>query len=562
MAGKGLYYILLCTAVLWSGCRSSSQDQAGLQSFIERHVSLVDPLNRQANLAFWSATTTGRQEYYDRMERLQLAIRRIYSDPNEFAYIKGLRDSGRIRDPKLKRQLERLYLSYLPNQIPAELLARMTELDTRIQKAYNDYRPTIDDRQLTINQIYQILTSQKDQQLRMKAWQASREVGNIIVDDLLQLVRLRNRAARLLGFGDFHQMSIFVAEQDRDELDGLFDELDRLTSGPYLRMKAELDKTLAMQYGIEVAQLMPWHYHDPFFQRTPLVFEVDLDAFYKGKDVKEISRVYYAGIGLPVDQILSSSDLYDKPGKDPHAYGMDLDRHGDVRVLANIQDTERWMETLLHELGHAVYSKYHDMNLPWLLREPAHSFTTEAIAMFFGRLSRNPIWIRDMLGLADHEIERISQITDRYLRFQQVLFVRWALVMYNFEKALYADPDQDLNSLWWNLVERYQFIKRPSAKPDAGWASKLHFVKAPCYYHNYVLGELLASQLDHYIKIKILGLPEGAKTGFLNDQRIGQYLKRKVLGPAALYHWQQMIRQATGEALNPRYFVQQFVQAS
>ena len=30
----------------------------------------------------------------------------------------------------------------------------------------------------------------------------------------------------------------------------------------------------------------------------------------------------------------------------------------------------------LHELGHAIYDKYHDPNEPWLLREPAHPFTT------------------------------------------------------------------------------------------------------------------------------------------------------------------------------------------
>ncbi len=61
------------------------------------------------------------------------------------------------------------------------------------------------------------------------------------------------------------------------------------------------------------------------------------------------------------------------------------------------------METMLHELGHAVYGKFIDKSLPFLLREPAHIFATEAVAMFFGRLSRDANWLQDMLKLSDEE---------------------------------------------------------------------------------------------------------------------------------------------------------------
>ncbi len=189
-------------------------------------------------------------------------------------------------------------------------------------------------------------------------------------------------------------------------------ELGELTSEPFARLKKELDRILADGYGIAPADLMPWHYHDPFFQRTPLVYDQDLDLYYKDKDVKELSQEYYASVGLPVDDILARSDLYDRQNKYPHAFSQDLDRKGDVRILCNLQNTERWMETILHELGHAVYSKYHDRDEPWLLREPAHSFTTEAIAMFFGRLSRNAAWMQEMLDLSDKERTEIEQASD------------------------------------------------------------------------------------------------------------------------------------------------------
>jgi peptidyl-dipeptidase A len=217
------------------------------------------------------------------------------------------------------------------------------------------------------------------------------------------------------------------------------------------------------------------------------------------------------------------------------------------------------METILHELGHAVYSKYHDPNEPWLLREPAHSFATEAVAMLFGRLSRNADWMQQMLDLPDEETTRIRNVSDKYLQFQQILFARWAMVMYNFEKALYADPDRDLNNLWWDLVEKYQLVRRPPGPADAGWASKLHFTTAPCYYHNYMLGELLASQLHYHIVNEVLGLESDEGLSYVGDQRVGWYLRGKVLGPGARYPWNEMIARATGERLTPRYFVEQFI---
>jgi peptidyl-dipeptidase A len=409
-----------------------------------------------------------------------------------------------------------------------------------------------------MTEIYKIMTTETDSDIRRKAWAASKEVGPVIIGDFLRLVRMRNQLAQQAGFPNYHTYSLFVHEQSVEAIDAIFEELDQLTAGPFGALKSELDTLLAADYGIGIEDLRPWHYHDPFFQRTPLVYEVDLDQYYAAHDVAQLAIDYYAGIGMEVDDIMARSDLYDKPGKNPHAFATDIDRQGDVRILANIANDERWMETTLHELGHAVYFKYHDRDEPYLLREPAHSFTTEAAAMFFGRLSRNAAWMDAMLGLSDAQWAELETVTDKYLQFQQLLFARWALVMYNFEKALYANPDRDLNTLWWDMVERYQYVRRPESEPDAGWVSKLHFTQAPCYYHNYMLGELLASQWHYYLTENVLS-DEDAEAGYVGQPRVGAYFKGQVFGPGAVYHWNEMIRRSTGRPLSADAFIEQFV---
>lgn len=71
--------------------------------------------------------------------------------------------------------------------------------------------------------------------------------------------------------------------------------------------------------------------------------------------------------------------------------------------------------------------------------------------------------------------------------------------MYRFEQQMYQNPDQDLNALWRDLVEKYQMIKRPANRNEPDRATKIHIATSPCYYHNYLLGELLASQLYYHI---------------------------------------------------------------
>jgi peptidyl-dipeptidase A len=548
--------VTLVVAVV--GCGPQTKQQQ-LEGFITAHVAKVKPLAKEAHLAYWQAANTGKAEDYTRVSELEFEIRRIYSNPKEFALLKSIKESGQIEDAILARQLDVLYNGYLENQIDKKLLKKLVDMGTEIEKDFSTFRGTIGGEKVTDNQIKEILKTEMDLAKRKETWLASKQVGAVVADKLIQLVKLRNKAAHKVGFANYHVLSLTTAEQDVSELDRVFNELYELTKGPYGEAKADLDRVLAAKYGVEIEQLRPWHYHDPFFQETPLVYELDLDSYYADKDVKELAVAFLDGIGLSTESILARSDLYEREGKNPHAFCTDIDKEGDVRILCNLKNNEQWMETILHELGHAVYDKYHDRQVPYLLREPAHIFTTEAIAMFFGRLSRNAAWMQQMLGLSDQQRADVEKVSGKYARLKQLIFARWAMVMYNFEKALYADPDQDLNSLWWRTVDKYQLVRGPEGRNEPDWAAKIHFTIAPVYYHNYVLGELLASQLHHHIVHNVLLLDSDKDVSYVGRRKAGDYLRKNVFEAGSVYHWNEMIRRATGEELAPKYFVAQFV---
>lgn len=551
--------IVLTISVVLFGCAPNAKE-AELDEFITSHVGKIKPMAKEVSLASWEAAISGRPEDYDKVSELTLKVRQVYSDPQEFAFLKDAKESGQVTDAILARQLDVLYNSYLESQIEPELLKKIVDLGTKIEKNFSTFRGTIEGNKVTDNEIKEILKTQTDSGKRKQAWLASKQVGAEVADDIVQLVKLRNEAAKKLGFDNYHTLSLATSEQDVKELDRIFEKLYELTNEPYAKLKAELDRILADNYGIAVAELMPWHYHDPFFQETPLVYELDLDAYYEDKDVKELAAEFYAGIGLPVESILANSDLYEREGKNPHAFCTDIDREGDVRILCNITNNEYWMEVTLHELGHAVYDKYHDRQVPFLLRRPVHAFTTEAIAMFFGRLSRNSAWMQQMLGLTDRQRAQIEKVSGKYAQLKQLIFARWDMVMYNFEKQLYANPEQDLDSLWWRMVEKYQLVKRPQGRDEPDWAAKIHFTIAPCYYHNYLLGELLASQLHNHMTREILKLESDKNLSYIGRRELGDFLRENIFEAGAVYHWNEMIKRATGQPLTPDYYVGQFVE--
>lgn len=552
---------VLTMSIVPFGCAPNAKEKE-LETFLSAHVGKIKPLARERNLASWDAAGSGKAEDYDRASELTLRIRQIYSDPEEFAFLKSIKESGQAQSPLLARQLDLLYNAYLTNQIEPELLKKIVDLGTDIERNFSTFRGAIDGGKVTDNQIKEILKTQTDSAKRKQAWLASKQVGAAVAQDTIRLVKLRNQAAHKLGFDNFHTLSLATAEQDVKEMDRIFQELYELTNEPFTRLKADLDRILAAKYGVTVTDLMPWHYHDPFFQETPMVYELDLDGYYQDKDVRDLAARFYAGIDLPVDSILAASDLYEREGKNPHGFCEDMDREGDVRVLCNLKNNEYWMEVILHELGHGVYFRYHDRRVPYLLREPAHTFTTEAIAMFFGRLSRNPVWMQQMLGLSGRQRADIEKVSDKYAQLKQLIFARWAMVMYEFEKQLYANPDQDLNALWWRIVEKYQFVKKPEGRDEPDWAAKIHLPLYPCYYHNYLLGELLASQLHHHLVHKVMRLASDENVGYVGQRKAGDFLREKVFKAGSLYRWDKMIESATGEPLTPKYFVAEFVKTA
>jgi peptidyl-dipeptidase A len=507
------------------------------------------PLELELSEAWWEANTRSSPEADERRTRAELAHRELLADGALFAELCEARAAG-VDDPLLARQLDVLHDAFVPNQVDPDLMREVVELETQVASTFNTYRATVDGRRVDDNDISEILRTSDDDGQRRAAWEASKSIGPQVAHRVRELARLRNRAARALGFRDHFELSLATGELDERRLFATLDEVDGATRGPFATWKETLDRALAERFGLTVAELRPWHLEDPFFQTPPSAGALPLDHLFAGADLEALTVRTFDGLGLDVRTVLTNSDLYARDGKSQHAFCVDIDREGDVRVLCNVEPSERWMDTMLHEFGHAIYDRECDRTLPWLLRGAAHALTTEGIAMLMGRLTRRPEWLGAIAavdgGVLDDDLREALAASRRAAL---LVFARWVLVMTNFERSLYEDPDGDLDTRWWDLVERYQMLTRPDGRHAPDWAAKIHLAVAPVYYQNYLYGELFASQMQRTLELQAGGI--------VDTDAAGALLAREVFAPGASKRWDALVVAATGEPLSARAFAQE-----
>ncbi len=525
---------------------------ADVASAVTRTVEQVRTLYIESSLRYWDAAVNGTEQNLEAAARTRGAWMRFWADEAAFEQYREWDESNAADgNALLARQIRLLHYGFAQNQNDPETIDALNHLTKKVEDVYINFRGQVDGKTANDNAIHDILENEQDVEIRREAWEASKQIGPVVASDIRELARLRNRAAHRLGYANFHRMSLQLDEIDPDWLFATLDDLAVRTEQPFRAVKAELDAELSKRFHVPVEGLRAWHYSDPFFQEAPKTGSVDLDPYFADQKLEDLALKTYDGLGLDVRDILARSDLYEREKKNQHAFCTDIDREGDIRTLCNLRPNRYWLDTLLHELGHGVYDQYVPRGIPWLLRTSAHTLSTEAMALIMGSIIFEKDWLIQIRGLPVTEVDKLTAAIRRYERLKELIFTRWVLVMVNFERALYEDPERDLNTLWWNLVEKYQLVRRPEARNMPDWATKYHVAMAPAYYQNYLLGKIVAAQWERWLSQHVGGL--------VNRQEAGDFFRERVFGLGATLHWNDALEHATGEKLNIRYFVDKYV---
>ena len=546
---------LAALSCFWlTGPAMAATPQEEFTQIHQRYVQQAAPLSQAAKIAWWNAETVGSDETYAQRIKAENALTNFYNDRETFAKLKELRQSGKITDPMLKRELDVMYFEYLPYQADPELSKKISAKEAEVERIFNVHRSKVGGKRLTENEVRKILSTTKNSEEAKAAWMGYMALGNDVAKPLHELILLRNEMARKLGYRDFFALQLDIQELNEDELMALFDDLDKLTRPAFTELKGEIDDYMAKRFNIPKKDLRPWHLGDLFFQEAPEMSTFNTSSPYEGKDPVKLCQKYFLSLGFDPRAIHERSDLYERPNKSPHAFQETMDRGQDIRLLCNIKPNASWMDTINHETGHGLYDQHINGDIPYTLRTASHTMTTEGIAMMMGRMTRTRDFLKNVVEVPDEKLDEASRANLQIMRAERLIFSRWTQTMLHFEREMYRNPDQDLNKLWWDLKAKYQLQNPPDDLSGHDYGAKMHIVGAAVYYHNYMMGDLFASQLTDYAAREILGLQDPNSTSFYGHPEVGDYLKNQVFAPGNLYNWKDLTVRATGRPLSPKAF--------
>ena len=194
-------------------------------SFLETFVPLVESKSKQLNQAVWLLETTGSNDAAELKASLDAELRMLFHDSKTYRQLLEWDKDPALRDPILKRELKILIQVFKPNQISKELITQIAQAEADLARTYANFRPQLDGKPLSENDLREILKNENDPAIRQTAWSASKEIGEVLAPQILKLVELRNRAARSLNYSNFFDMQLELQEVDRDWLLQTFEVL-------------------------------------------------------------------------------------------------------------------------------------------------------------------------------------------------------------------------------------------------------------------------------------------------------------------------------------------------
>src|SRR5262245_43831778 len=221
-----------------------------ITGYIQQHEETIVPLHRDYSLKVWDLSLSGADELEKAVAEAKERYLRVYNNREEFRQLQEWKKAKLTLSDTDARKFKLIYDSFVPNQIDEAVLREIVQRETQIENVFNTFRADFEGGRVTDNQLRDVLKKETDHARRKAAWEASKQVGREVAPALLELIRIRNREARKLGYTNYHAMMFELQELDQQWVFSLFDRLERLSDAAFTTLKSEMDAALKQRFGI------------------------------------------------------------------------------------------------------------------------------------------------------------------------------------------------------------------------------------------------------------------------------------------------------------------------
>jgi len=493
-------------------------------------------LHKAFELQFWGTkmALAGPQYSTEELTRTKGEMEAFLADESKLAmtrdFLKSVpEDSDHAKTLKM---LERTFGCYIMESEEAQTLrSEATKIEGELEAARN-----VMILGATINGKFEEMSSvglrnkirvDPDEDVRKACYEGLAEIGDFVTDNgFVELVKVRNRMAKALGYLDFYDYKVTNAEGFGKV--ALFEILDTLEEGTRPIMESAR-KMFAQDKGGANA-LEPWNISalmsgditrrmDPYFP-----FEKSVEQWGRSFSAMNIS---YRGATMDLD-------LLDRKGKysngfchwpQPAWVKPDGSWQPSTTHFTSLADPSAigsgltGLTTLMHEAGHAAHFANVAMPSPLFAQErsPTSVAYAELQSMFLDSLVGDADWMAKYAISREGEAIPWDLVADQIkaTHAYKVFALRGMIAVPYFEKALYEMADEDVTA------ESIKALADKVEREVQGGLSPRPLLSVPhilsdeasCYCHGYVLAEMGVHQTREFILKRDKVLTDNPKIG-------------------------------------------------
>jgi peptidyl-dipeptidase A len=430
--------------------------------------------------------------------------------------------AGRFANVELpadtRRKIDLLRLSLvLPAPQTEGSADQLSQITTRLASTYSTGRIDYQGRQVALDELETLMGTERNPVRLQEMWTEWHAVAAPMRDDYARMVEIANQGARDLGFEDVGQMWLsnydMPADQMEAEVERLWGQLqpfyEQLHCYTRTRLNAQYGNAVQPRTGPIRADILGNMWAQDWSALMPIVrprggaatydtTQLLTRAGYDPVRMTETAERFYTSLGMAElpDTFWERSLLTRPRDRDVvcHASAWNLDSREDIRVKQCIQVNAEHFQTIHHELGHNYYQRAY-MDQPYLYQNGAHDGFHEAIGDFIA-LNITPQYLVDIGLLRQNQVPPASADTNLLLEqaLGKISFLPFALAMDQWRWQVFdgRTTPENYNAAWWELRERYQGIRPPTARDETMFdpGAKYHIannVPYLRYFLSYVL---------------------------------------------------------------------------
>ncbi|GAX18449.1 hypothetical protein FisN_2Lh103 [Fistulifera solaris] len=491
------------------------------REFVDQFNADYETRHRAFEEQFWGTKMNLQDARYsaEELTRTKTEMESLLQDKAVLEKAQQLR-SQCTDDDRLIKTLDiiiRTCQCYQMNDEAAAIRRETSQLESSLEMARNAMKLgySLDDEtfvEASSVKLRNLLRTADEESVRRAAYEGLRSIGPYVLSHgFVEIIKLRNRLAKSLGFVDCYDYKVTNAEgfgKDR-----LFEILDTLEQGTRSILE-KARKYLVEKYGPDAAE--PWNMSykmagsvvakmDPYFP-----FAASVERYVKS----------YAALGISYKGATINLDLLDRPQKYSNGFchwpqpaweKSDGTWQPSVANFTSLADPtavgsgHTALKTLLHEAGHAAHFANVVQPSPLFSQEraPTSVAYAETQSMFLDSLLEDAAW---NAKYAKHSktsevipfdiLKENIEATHPFAVFP----LRAMLAVSYFEKALYELPEEAIT------VEKIEKLADQIETTIQGGLSPRPLLSVPhlvsdeasCYYHGYTMAEMAVYQTRDY----------------------------------------------------------------